>query len=76
MVVNHIGHATAPADFASMLAEVEAAGFPRDNLVEVEGDVTRPEASEAMVAAAVHAFGKLDVFVSNAGICQFADFLK
>ena len=40
-----------------------------------EGDVSDPETGKRMVAAAVDAFGKLDVLVSNAGICPFHAFL-
>lgn len=75
VVVNHVGHKTAEADFKGMVSELETAGF-RDCLVQVKGDITQPDASEEMVQTAVSTFGKLDIFVSNAGICQFADFLK
>ena len=43
--------------------------------VPVAGDVSDPETGKAMVAAAVEAFGKVDVLVSNAGICPFHGFL-
>jgi len=58
-----------------MVSELEGAGF-KDCLVQVKGDVTNPETSEELVQKAVSSFGKLDIFVSNAGICQFADFLR
>lgn len=45
-------------------------------LIEVEGDVTKPEAGKLLVEEAVKEFGRLDIFVSNAGVCQFAEFLK
>jgi NAD(P)-dependent dehydrogenase (short-subunit alcohol dehydrogenase family) len=38
-----------------------------DDLLVVELDVTRPDAAEATVAAAVKRFGRLDVLVNNAG---------
>ena len=41
----------------------------------VAGDVSLPETGQRLVDAAVQNWGKLDIFVSNAGICQFADFL-
>jgi len=34
------------------------------------GDVTKPEAAEALVAAAIGAFGKVDILVNNAGITR------
>jgi L-rhamnose 1-dehydrogenase len=42
----------------------------------VEGDVTKPETGKNLVEEAVKAFGRLDIFVSNAGVCQFAEFLE
>jgi L-rhamnose 1-dehydrogenase len=42
----------------------------------VPGDISKPETGQELVRKAVEAFGgRLDIFVSNAGICQFADFL-
>jgi L-rhamnose 1-dehydrogenase len=43
--------------------------------VTVEADVVDPETGRKLVAAAVEAFGKVDVLVSNAGICPFHSFL-
>jgi 3-oxoacyl-[acyl-carrier protein] reductase len=34
------------------------------------GDVTKPEAAEALIAAALGAFGKVDILVNNAGITR------
>lgn len=42
----------------------------------MEGDVSKPETGKELVEAAVRAFGGLDVFVSNAGVCRFAEFLE
>jgi len=39
-----------------------------DNVVAVQGDVTRLEDNEAAVAQTVRAFGRLDIFVGNAGV--------
>lgn len=54
------------------LAAIRAVG--RDGIA-VKGDVALPDNAPAFVAAAVKAFGKVDVFVSNAGICPFHAFL-
>ncbi len=57
---------------AEVIAAVEAQG---GRCISVEGDVALPETAAAFVEAAVEAFGKVDVFVSNAGICPFHAFL-
>lgn len=57
---------------AEVIAAVEAHGR---RCISVEGDVALPETATAFVNAAVEAFGKVDVFVSNAGICPFHAFL-
>jgi L-rhamnose 1-dehydrogenase len=41
----------------------------------VKGDVAQHASAQAFIDAAVAAFGKVDVFVSNAGICPFHAFL-
>ncbi|MFQ8433240.1 SDR family NAD(P)-dependent oxidoreductase [Amaricoccus sp. W119] len=43
--------------------------------VAAKGDVADPDTSRVMVEAAVETFGKVDVLVSNAGICPFHAFL-
>jgi L-rhamnose 1-dehydrogenase len=60
------------AEAASIREKDEKAG----KLIDVPGDVTKPETGKNLVEEAVKAFGKLDIFVSNAGVCQFAEFLE
>ena len=57
---------------AAVVTEVEALGR---RAIAVDGDVARPESAAAFVDAAVAALGRVDVFVSNAGICPFHSFL-
>ncbi|WP_313106081.1 SDR family oxidoreductase, partial [Brevundimonas sp.] len=57
---------------AEVIAAVEAHGR---RCISVEGDVALPKTAAAFVNAAVEACGKVDVFVSNAGICPFHAFL-
>ena len=57
---------------ADVIAAVEALGR---RAIHVEGDVARHESAAAFVNAAVETFGRVDVFVSNAGICPFHAFL-
>ena len=45
-------------------------------LLTVIGDISQPEAGQDLVARTVAAFGRLDTFVSNAGICKFEEFLE
>ncbi|KAI5291252.1 hypothetical protein KEM54_005699 [Ascosphaera aggregata] len=41
------------------------------------GDISKPETGSQFVAEVVKAFtGRLDIFVSNAGVCEFRDFLN
>jgi L-rhamnose 1-dehydrogenase len=57
---------------AACVAEIEAAG---QRGLAIKGDVAAPETATEFVAKAVEAFGKVDVMVSNAGICPFHSFL-
>ena len=56
----------------SAVAEIESLG---QRAIAVRGDVSEPAQAPAFVQAAVDAFGSVDVFVSNAGICPFHSFL-
>ncbi|KDN41324.1 NAD-P-binding protein [Tilletiaria anomala UBC 951] len=44
-------------------------------VVLVKGDIGLEETGQAIIDTAIQRFGRLDVFVSNAGICQFSKFL-
>ena len=54
------------------VAEIERLGR---RAIAVKGDVADPETAKQFVSDAVDAFGKVDVMVSNAGICPFHSFL-
>lgn len=56
----------------AVLTDVEALGRRG---IHVPGDVALPETAAAFTEAAVDAFGRVDVLVSNAGICPFHAFL-
>jgi NAD(P)-dependent dehydrogenase (short-subunit alcohol dehydrogenase family) len=47
-----------------------------DRALAVEADLTRPEGAEALVAATVRAFGRVDALVNNAGIYPLASVLE
>lgn len=55
-----------------VIREIEALGR---RAIHVEGDVAAFESAQIFVDAAVEAFGRVDVLVSNAGICPFHAFL-
>jgi L-rhamnose 1-dehydrogenase len=67
-----INFASSDDKAASCIAEIEALG---QKGLAVKGDVALPETATDFVAKAVEAFGRVDVMVSNAGICPFHAFL-
>ncbi|OLN86319.1 L-rhamnose-1-dehydrogenase 2 [Colletotrichum chlorophyti] len=80
VVVNHLGLDRDEPHLQSLVAE--AASIKEKNsdagrLAHQVGDVREPETAAKLVALAVEhsGNGRLDVCVSNAGICTFAEFL-
>lgn len=71
VVVNHLD-----TDSQAKLADDLELMIGKDNFLAVPGDIAKPETSTKLVAAAVQKFGQLNVFVSNAGICEFAEFTE
>jgi L-rhamnose 1-dehydrogenase len=67
-----INYASSDDKAASCVGEIEALG---QKGLAVKGDVALPETAADFVAKAVEAFGRIDVLVSNAGICPFHAFL-
>ncbi len=51
----------------AVVAEVEALGR---RALAVQGDAAQPEAADALIKAALEAFGKVDILVNNAGITR------
>ncbi|SRR6266480_2315977 len=72
VAVNHLGDEWSENHFKSMVLEAN----PGHRLISVPGDISKPETANKLIEKTVKAFGKLDIFVSNAGICTFADFLQ
>lgn len=72
VAVNHFGDEKSLSQFKSLVKEAPVGS----NLIEVPGDISKAETATLLVQETVKAFGKLDVFVSNAGVCQFAEFLS
>jgi L-rhamnose 1-dehydrogenase len=69
VAINYIGDDSLAQ---SCVAAIEKLGR---RAIAVKGDVAEPATAKAFVGAAVEAFGRVDVFVSNAGICPFHAFL-
>ncbi|MDE1914848.1 MAG: SDR family oxidoreductase [Sphingomonadales bacterium] len=67
-----INYASSEDRARQVIAQIEALG--RKGLA-VRGDVADPATATDFVGKAVDAFGGVDVFVSNAGICPFHAFL-
>lgn len=70
LVLHHLGASTL-SDASAVQAQVEAAGAATTL---VEGDIALPATAGALVHAAAP-YGRIDVLVSNAGICPFHAFL-
>lgn len=73
VAVNYLGPSQ-DAEISSLRTTIESAPIS-GTLLAIPGDISLPETSQSLVSSTVEKYGKLDVFVSNAGVCQFADFL-
>jgi L-rhamnose 1-dehydrogenase len=71
VAVNHLGDNASKEHFQSMLREAPKGA----RLIEFGGDIGKQETGQKLVEAAVKEFGELNVFVANAGVSVFADFL-
>jgi L-rhamnose 1-dehydrogenase len=71
VVVNHLGDDASKAHFQSMLKEAPQGS----RLIDNAGDIGKRETGVRLVEDAVKEFGELNIFVANAGVSVFADFL-
>ncbi|KAF2450483.1 short-chain dehydrogenase [Karstenula rhodostoma CBS 690.94] len=80
IAVNHFGDAKSAEQFQTLLEEAASILGSKEEaqkrLAEVSGDVGDPETGKKLVAEVVRRWGRLDVVVSNAGICEFKEFLE
>jgi L-rhamnose 1-dehydrogenase len=72
VAVNYYPDDKSEAQFDALVQEAGTG----TTLIGVAGDISKPGTGQELVAKTVEKFGKLDIFVSNAGVCQFADFLR
>lgn len=71
VTVNHLVNDSSQECFESLKAEASEGA----NLHGLAGDIGERETGTAIVRATVERFGSLDIFVANAGVSQFRDFL-
>ncbi|KAF1851518.1 short-chain dehydrogenase/reductase-like protein SDR [Cucurbitaria berberidis CBS 394.84] len=81
VAVNHLGDARSSSLFQSLIEEaIKSLKISKEDvekrLIEVPGDVGNPETGKQLIKAVVEKWGRLDVVVSNAGICEFKEFLE
>lgn len=80
VAVNHLPDESSHSHFQTMLDEVAASLGSKEaasnRLISVPGDVADAETGKRLVEEVVKKWGRLDVFVSNAGICEFREFLE
>lgn len=72
VAVNHFGDAQSQSHFKSLVGEAPSGA----QIIEVAGDISKYETASLLVEETVKAFGSLDIFVSNAGVCKFSNFLE
>ncbi|KAL8943167.1 MAG: hypothetical protein Q9216_001221 [Gyalolechia sp. 2 TL-2023] len=73
VAINYLGGSTDETLLEQMKSELP---HNETSFFAVAGDISDPETSKALVKAVADRWARLDIFVSNAGICQFAEFLE
>ncbi|KAI0197915.1 hypothetical protein F4808DRAFT_285248 [Astrocystis sublimbata] len=74
VVVNHLGLPSDIPHLVSLRASAEA--IRPGSFSDVPGDVADPQTGATLVSHAASRFnGRVDICVSNAGVCEFAEFL-
>ncbi|CCH45525.1 short chain dehydrogenase, putative [Wickerhamomyces ciferrii] len=57
-------------------SEIESLKLEINDLLAIPGDISQQLTSENLIQQTVQKFGEVNIFVSNAGVCQFAEFLE
>ncbi|KAK7468859.1 hypothetical protein VKT23_003360 [Stygiomarasmius scandens] len=72
LVLHYYGDPETEAEVQNLKKEIVS---NERKVVVVPGDISDASTSQKIVTAARESFGRIDVLVSNAGICPFAEFL-
>ncbi|KAK7757803.1 hypothetical protein SLS62_000181 [Diatrype stigma] len=77
VAVNHLGDAASQEHFESLRRQLDDSGGDDagERLIGIAGDIRQRATGAELVRQTVQRFGALDVFVANAGVSQFRDFL-
>ncbi|PGH27837.1 hypothetical protein AJ80_00387 [Polytolypa hystricis UAMH7299] len=79
VAINHLGTPDESTQLEELHREADEiiinadATEQKTRFIAVAGDISQPETGTKFVAEIVSAFGRLDIFVSNAGVCQFRE---
>ncbi|CAA7265835.1 unnamed protein product [Cyclocybe aegerita] len=72
LILHYLGDAETEGEIQPLKADLERQGV---RTVAIPGDIALLETSAKIIQAGVEAFGRIDILVSNVGICPFSDFL-
>ncbi|KAF5312265.1 hypothetical protein D9619_003547 [Psilocybe cf. subviscida] len=72
LILHYLGDEETEKEVQVLKAEIEGIGA---RAVTIPGDIGDIETAKKIVSAGVTTFGRIDVLVSNVGICPFSEFL-
>ncbi|KAF1808344.1 L-rhamnose 1-dehydrogenase [Eremomyces bilateralis CBS 781.70] len=72
VVINHLGDDLSTRNLEGMKSEASFGS----TLLGIAGDISQQETAVELIRFALEQLGRIDIFVSNAGVCQFAEFLS
>lgn len=75
LVLHYYGDDITTDEVITLQNEIETSSQSKCKSVAVAGDIALRETSLKIVEKATKTFGRLDILVSNAGICPFSEFL-
>ncbi|TDL28639.1 NAD(P)-binding protein [Rickenella mellea] len=74
LILHYLGDEATESEINTLKSEIEEA-HKHSQVVTIPGDIADSRTSTNIVSEGVKNFGRIDVLVSNAGICPFAEFL-